>query len=119
MLKRRPFTPWGRAIHNPLGGAWPCFVPNARRQNRPPIDLSNKPGQALAKAYWLIDRKEWRRAIIYLDRITRQYPNWPEAYEVKAVALKHENQIDAMRQALQRACALGSPAACADVKQPR
>ncbi len=91
-----------------------------RAEMEPEVEKARfSPGQALAKAYWLIDRKEWRRAVIYLDRITRQYPNWPEAYEVKAVALKHENQIDAMRQALQRACALGSQTACADVKQPR
>lgn len=87
-----------------------------RAEMEPEVVTPFRPGQSLAKAYRLIHNQKWRMAIIYLDRITRQYPNWWEPYEVKAVALKHENQISAMQQALQRACALGSTTACADLK---
>ena len=87
-----------------------------REEMAPEIAAPFRPGLALAKAYRLIHKKEWRMAIIYLDRITQRYPNWREAYEVKAVALNFENQFSARREALQQACALGSSTACADVR---
>lgn len=83
----------------------------------PEVAAPFRPGRALAKAYRLIHKKEWRMAIIYLDRVTQRYPNWREAYEVKAVALKFENQFSAMQEALQRACELGGSMACAELRQ--
>jgi len=83
---------------------------------KPPAPVPLKPGQALAKAYGLIHKEEWRMAIIYLDQLTHLYPNWGEAYEVKAVALRFENQLGAMQEAWRKACALGRQTACAELK---
>ena len=66
---------------------------------------------------WLIRKNELRIAIIYLDRVTQQFPNWKEPYEVKATALGLENQPEAMREALKRACELGSSNACAEINK--
>jgi hypothetical protein len=88
-----------------------------RDEMEPLLPESLKPGQALAKAYWLLHEHELRRAIIYLDRLTCQYPNWMEAYEIKAAALGFQNQFTAMQEALQRACELGSTTACTEENQ--
>ena len=88
-----------------------------RDEMEPPLPESLKPGVALAKAYWLIHEHELRRAIIYLDRVTHHYPNWREAYEIKAAALGLQNQFTAMQEALQCACKLGSATACTKVNR--
>jgi hypothetical protein len=84
-----------------------------RDEMSPPLPAPFHPGLSLAKAYWLIRNNELRIAIIYLDRLTQRYPNWGEGFELKAEALGLENQPDAMQKALQRACELGAPKACA------
>lgn len=83
-----------------------------RDEMEPPLPESLRPGLSLAKAYWLVHEHELRMAIIYLDSLTNQYPNWREAYEIKAVAFGLQNQFTAMQEALQRACSLGSTTAC-------
>ena len=89
---------------------------NYRDEMTPPLPDPFSPGLALAKAHWLIRKNELRIAIIYLDRLTQKYPNWREAYDVKATDLGLQNQPDAMREALKRACELDSPSACAKLK---
>ena len=87
-----------------------------RHEMEPSVPVPLKPGRALAKAYRLIDKKELRMAIIYLDRLADQYPDWWEIYDIKALALRLQDQPARMLEALRKACELGSPTACAEVK---
>jgi len=89
---------------------------NYRHEMEPPIPSPLKPGRALAKVYRLIDKQELRMANIYLNRLAEGYPNWREVYELKAVALRLENQPVKMLTALRKACQLGSLEACAQLK---
>ncbi len=87
-----------------------------RHEMEPSVPAPLNPGRALAKAYRLIDKKELRMAIIYLDRLADQYPNWWEVYDIKALALQLQDQPARMLEALRKACELGSPTACAKLK---
>lgn len=87
-----------------------------RDEMEPRVPVPLKPGQALAKAYRLIDKHELRMAIIYLDRLAEHYPNWWEIYDLKALALRGQNRPAEMLAALRKACALGSPKACKELK---
>ncbi len=89
---------------------------NYRNEMEPPIPNPLEPGNALAKVYRLIDKQELRMANIYLDRLEENYPNWREIYELKAMALRLENQPVKMLTALRKACQLGSFEACAQLK---
>lgn len=89
---------------------------NYRHEMEPPMPSPMRPGRALAKVYRLIDKHELRMAIIYLNRLAERYPNWGEIYELKAVALRLENQPVKMLVALRKACRLGSREACAHLK---
>ncbi len=62
-----------------------------REEMEPSVPDLLKPGRALAKAYWLIRIDELRMAIIYLDALIHQYPNWQEAYDVKRMAAKQQH----------------------------
>ena len=87
-----------------------------RDEMEPQVPAPLPPGQALAKAYRMIDKKELRMAIIYLDRLLDHYPNWWELYEVKATTLGLQNRFIRKMEALRKACDLGSPTACAQLK---
>jgi tetratricopeptide (TPR) repeat protein len=87
-----------------------------RDEMEPSVPMPAKPGQVLAKAYRLIDKKELRMAIIYLDRLAEHYPNWWEIYDIKALALGRQGQSAKMLEALRKACELGSPTACAELE---
>jgi len=54
--------------------------------------------------------------MIYLDHLEKKYPNWDSIYMAKAIAhyILHEPQL--MQNALKRACGLGNPVACSDLK---
>ena len=60
---------------------------NYHDETEPVIPVHLNPGHALAKAYRLIDKREVRPAVIFLDRLARQYPGWGEIDEIKALAL--------------------------------
>lgn len=87
-----------------------------RDEMEPSVPVSLRPGQALAKAYRLIDKQELRMAIIYLDRLADRFPGWWEIYDIKALALRLQDQPVKMREALRKACKLGSPTACTELK---
>jgi hypothetical protein len=87
-----------------------------RDEMEPPVPVPLRPGQALAKAHRLIDKKELRMAIIYLDRLAERYPDWWEIYDIKALALRLQDQPARMLEALRKACELGSPTACAELE---
>ncbi len=87
-----------------------------RDEMEPQVPVPLRPGQAIAKVYRLIDKQELRMAIIYLDRLALQYPNWHEIYDLKAMALGFQNRPARMLEALRKACELGSPTACAELK---
>lgn len=87
-----------------------------REEMEPSVPVPVRPGRALAKAYRLIDKKELRMAIIYLDRLSDQYPDWWEIYDIKALAFRLQDQPARMRDALRKACELGSPTACAELE---
>lgn len=82
----------------------------------PEIPSPLKPEQALAKASRLIGKHEPRMAIIYLDRLADHYPNWWEIYELKARALGLQNRPAKMLEALRKACELGGPRDCDELK---
>jgi hypothetical protein len=87
-----------------------------RDEMEPSVPEPLRPGRALAKAHRLIDKKELRMAIIYLDRLADHYPDWWEIYDIKALALRLQDQPARMLEALRKACELGSPTACAELK---
>jgi hypothetical protein len=87
-----------------------------RDEMEPSVPEPLRPGQALAKAHRLIDKRELRMAIIYLDRLADRYPDWWEIYDTKAIALRLQDQPARMLEALRKACELGSPTACAELK---
>jgi len=87
-----------------------------RDEMEPEVPVPLRPGQVIAKVHRLIDKQELRMAIIYLDRLALQYPNWWEIYDLKAKALGLQNRRARMLEALRKACELGSPTACAELK---
>ncbi len=68
---------------------------NFREEMEPAPTELLKPGRALARAYWLMRTDELRMAIIYIDGLIRQYPNWQEAYDIKKMAQKQQYQLGA------------------------
>jgi hypothetical protein len=82
----------------------------------PKIRQEYAPGLELAKAYRLLRRRQWRAAIIYLDRLELKYPNWADLSMVKAMGYHAMREPLEMKRALERACALGSQEACLDLK---
>jgi hypothetical protein len=87
-----------------------------RDEMEPEVPVPLRPGHAIAKVYRMIDKQELRMAIIFLDRLAIQYPNWWEIYDLKATALGLQNRPARMLEALRKACELGSPTACAELK---
>ncbi len=78
-----------------------------REEMAPPMPTALKPGHLLATAHHLMDRRQTRQAIIYLDNLTRRYPMWREPYEVKAIALRMQNRPAEAAAVLRKACAVG------------
>ena len=87
------------------------------REEMEPV-ISNKlfPGHDIAEAYRLIRMQSLRTAVIYLDRLQQKYPNWPEIFEIKALAFYLQHEPMKMQAALQKACELGSKNGCSDLK---
>jgi len=82
----------------------------------PKILQEYHPGLEIAKAYRLLRRRQWRAAIIYLDRLELKYPNWADLSMVKAMGYHGMREPLEMKRALEKACALGSQEACLDLK---
>ena len=80
------------------------------------VSSETDPGRDIAKAYRLLREKKWRIAMIYLNHLTRKYPNWDSVYMAKAIThyILHEPVF--MRKALEEACRLGNQLACEDLK---
>ena len=74
------------------------------------------PGKDIAKAYRLLREKKWRIAVIYLNHLGKKYPNWDSIYMVKAIAHYVLHEPAFMKKSLDRACRLGNPIACDDLK---
>ena len=72
----------------------------------PEISKEIDPGIDIAKAYRLIREKEWRPAVLYLDRLETKYPGWDEIQMAKAVAYYSLNKPHRFKRALKRACVL-------------
>jgi hypothetical protein len=87
-----------------------------REEMEPVISNDLHPGHDIAEAYRLIRMQSLRTALIYLDRLQRKYPNWPDIYEIKALAFYLQREPIKMQAALQRACELGSKNGCSDLK---
>jgi hypothetical protein len=87
-----------------------------RKELEPSISARSLPGHDIAAAYRRIRKGALRPAIIYLDRLQRKYPNWSDIYEVKALALDLHNEPQKMKSALEKACELGSPTSCSELK---
>ena len=86
------------------------------REMEQPISKKLNPGHDIAKAGRLIRKRALRVAIIYIDHLQKKYPNWPEVYEIKALACYLHDEFAQMKDALQKACELGSLSACEDHK---
>ena len=82
----------------------------------PVISKEIDPGRDIAKAYRFLRKKEWRMAVIYLDRLEKKYPNWGNIYMAKAIAFYALNEPSEMKKALKMACGLGNHQACDDLK---
>jgi hypothetical protein len=87
-----------------------------REELEPEIPRGSDPARDISKAYRLLRRKEWRMAVIYLDRLEGKYPNWGVLQMAKAMAFYAMHQPGQMKSALEKACHLGSPEACDDLK---
>ena len=74
------------------------------------------PGKDIAKAYRLLREKKWRIAMIYLNHLSRKYPNWDSIYMVKAIVHYVLHEPAFMKKSLNEACRLGNPVACNDLK---
>ena len=87
-----------------------------REEMEPVISNELLPGHDIAKAYRLIRIQSLRTAVIYLDRLQQKYPNWPDIFEIKALAFYLQHELKKMEAALQKACELGSQSGCSDLK---
>jgi hypothetical protein len=87
-----------------------------RKEMEPTIAAHSPPGHDIAKAYHLIGRGELRKAIIYLDRLRLKYPNWSDVYEVTALAFDLHGKVAKKKEALQKACELGSHNGCVELE---
>ena len=83
-----------------------------QQEMEPTLPPDPAPGQALARVYRYIRRHHWRMAVIYLDHLSRQYPYWADPLLAKATAFQAMHETARAVQALKKACALGSAAAC-------
>ena len=90
-----------------------------REEMEPTIPKAILPGLEIAKAYRLLRLKEWRRAIIYLDRLGKKYPHWHEVYMAKAIGYYVLRDPLSMKKALEKACRLGNKRACNDLETIR
>lgn len=87
-----------------------------REEMEPAIPKAIEPAMDIARAYQLLRRKKWRRAIIYLDRLEIKYPNWGEVYMAKAIGYYVLHEPVAMKKALVKACKQGNKRACKDLE---
>ncbi len=87
-----------------------------REEMEPVISSELLPGHDIAEAYRLIRMQSLRTAVIYLDRLQQKYPNWADIFEIKALAFYLQHEPKKMEAALQKACELGSPSGCSDMK---
>ncbi|MFC1580348.1 hypothetical protein ACFL4N_05485 [Thermodesulfobacteriota bacterium] len=87
-----------------------------REEMEPTIPKAIEPGMEIAKAYQLLRRKKWRRAIIYLDRLEIKYPHWGEVSMAKAIGYYVLHEPVSMRKALVKACKQGKQRACKDLE---
>ena len=83
----------------------------------PAIGKDLKPGHELAHAYRLMRKAQWRPAIIYLDNLELKYPNWGDIHLAKSLAYYAMNELEAMKETLEKACRLGTEEACYDLKK--
>lgn len=74
------------------------------------------PGRDIAKAYRLLREKKWRVTMIYLNHLAKKYPNWDRIYMVKAITHYVLHEPAFMKKSLDKACRLGNPIACDDLK---
>ncbi|MEJ2727197.1 MAG: hypothetical protein P8185_01585 [Deltaproteobacteria bacterium] len=74
------------------------------------------PGKDIAKAYRLLREKKWRIAMIYLNHLSKKYPNWDSIYMIKAITHYVLHEPAFMKKSLSKACSLGNPVACEDLK---
>jgi len=87
-----------------------------KEEMEPTIAGEIDPAKDIARAYRLIREKQWRMAILYLDRLEMKYQNWGEIYMTKAIgyyALKEPRQ---MKRSIEKACSLRNEEACNDLK---
>jgi hypothetical protein len=87
-----------------------------REEMGPTIPKAIEPGMEIARAYRLLRRREWRRAIIYLDRLETKYPHWHEVHMAKAIGYYVLHEPVSMMKALEKACRQGNKRACNDLE---
>jgi hypothetical protein len=87
-----------------------------RELMEPAIAPDTPPGHELARAHRLFRTRSPRAGIIYLDKLEKQFPNWSEIFESKALGYYLLHEPAQMTAALDKACQLGSRKACDDLK---
>jgi hypothetical protein len=83
---------------------------------QPGVSHKIDPARDISKAYRLLRRKEWRVAVIYLDVLEKKYPHWGDVFMAKAIFYYAVREPGEMKNALKRACRLGSDEACSDLE---
>ena len=86
-----------------------------RELMEPAIAPDTPAGHELARAHRLFRTRSPRAGIIYLDKLERQFPNWSEIFESKALGYYMLHEPSQMTAALEKACQLGSRKACDDL----
>jgi hypothetical protein len=76
-------------------------------------------GKDIAKAYRLLRKKQWRMASIYLNHLDKKYPNWDRIFMAKAITHYFFHDLVSMKKVLSKACSIGNPVACDDLKNIR
>jgi hypothetical protein len=80
-----------------------------------PVSAEIDPGRDISHAYRLLQEREWRMAMIYLNHLNKKYPNWSEIHMAKALVYYIHHDPSSMKRALSEACRLGNETACDDL----
>lgn len=83
-----------------------------REEMEQSVSRAVDPGRELSRAHRYLRRDETRIAIIYLDHLSKKYPNWSDVYYLRALGFERMHYEDQRGEDLKKACALGHEAAC-------
>ena len=89
-----------------------------QEEMEPLLSLTFEPGRELSRAYRYIRKRQWRKAIIYLDHLEKKYPYWRELYFAKALGFEGMHVTQRAVRYFRKACERGEPRACRKIRSP-